>query len=333
MIFIPKIKPLVKIIAVLEKNHLVCKKKLRVFSQHSSLQPTLPLCITMGTFDGVHLGHQMILKNLVNYARKNGFQSGLLTFEPHPRSILGGYEQLKLLSTLDEKKEILFDLGIDFLFVKEFTKSLSELSAEEFVQHVFVDELSAKSIWIGHDHAFGKGREGNFQTLEQLGKKYGFSVHQLDVVNVDETPVSSTKIRNFLLLGKIREANKMLGRYYSIFGEVVPGRQIGSQIGFPTLNLAFSKEKLLPKFGVYAVYVFQENNRWKGVANIGTRPTTGSDATTLEIHVLDFNRMAYGEIFKIAFVDYIREEMKFPSVEKLSQQIQQDITQAKRMLG
>ena len=281
--------------------------------------------ITIGTFDGVHLGHQSILKKVVEAKENNTYESSLLTFFPHPRMVLQQDTSIKLLNTIDEKAELLDKFGIDNLIIHPFDAAFSNLSAEEFVKEILVDRLNIHKIIIGHDHRFGKNRTADIGDLILFGKKYGFEVEQISAKEIDEIAISSTKIRKALLDGNIKLANEYLGYPYFISGKVVDGKKIGRTIGFPTANIQINESyKLLPKNGVYIVSSEIKNVLHFGMMNIGNNPTLGDNEQSIEIHFFDLKEDIYNENLQIAFLENIREEHKFNSITELQTQLEKD---------
>jgi riboflavin kinase/FMN adenylyltransferase len=282
--------------------------------------------ITVGSFDGVHLGHKAIFDKLIDSASRDGLRSVVVTFDPHPRKVLGGASQnLKLLTTLDEKIALFEKMGINRLQIIHFTQEFSRLSYIEFVENILVGKLSVREMVIGHDHHFGRDREGGWDKLIELGNKHGFSVKQVDPLTTNGKIISSSVIRRFLEEGEIENANEFLGRGYSIRGRVVKGDGRGREIGYPTANiLPDDADKVVPKRGVYAVDVFYENNVLKGMMNIGYRPTFNFDPLTLEVHIFNFNAYIYENSLDIRFKKYIRDERKFDNIDELIAQLNED---------
>ncbi|MDP1994198.1 MAG: bifunctional riboflavin kinase/FAD synthetase [Ignavibacteria bacterium] len=282
--------------------------------------------ITIGTFDGVHLGHQEIFNVLINKSKNNGCRSFVITFEPHPRMVIQPNSDLKLLTTFQEKVEILEKMGIDNLLVIPFTKEFSQLTSEDFFRKYILEGIGVKRMVIGYDHHFGKGRDGDEQKIRELGALNNFEVQKTEAVTINEIVVSSSKIRNALSEGEVKTAAQMLGRNYSFSGLVVVGDKRGRELGFPTANIQLENEsKLIPKNGVYAVKVFLEERIFNGVMNIGLRPTFKDTKIVLsEVHILDFNEDIYGKQIRVEFIDRIRDEKKFDSKEELIKQIEID---------
>lgn len=282
--------------------------------------------ITIGTFDGVHIGHKKIIERLVNTAKKNHLKSVVLTFFPHPRMVLQKDANIKLLNTIEERSHILEQLGLDVLVIKKFTKEFSRLTAEEFVSEILVKQLHAKKIIIGYDHHFGRNRSANIEDLKVFGQQYHFDVEEISAQDINEVSVSSTKIRNALVEGHIKTANKYLGNCFMLTGKVVKGKGLGNTIGFPTANLDIKEAyKLIPKQGVYIVKTSINNQIVFGMMNIGLNPTIDSNnKQSIEIHLFNFNESIYHKTLTIELLDRIRDEQKFDSVEDLKIQLQKD---------
>jgi riboflavin kinase/FMN adenylyltransferase len=282
--------------------------------------------ITVGTFDGLHVGHQKIMKQMAELAKKNNGETILVTFDPHPRLVIyTDSKNLKFINTQKRKFQLFKKFGIDHLIIIPFTKKFANTSSEDFIKDYLVDKLDVKKLIVGYDHHFGKKREGNYDRVNMLGKKYGFEVIEVSAQFVDSTPVSSTKIRNALIKGDIRKANAMLGYDYSLTGIVVEGNKIGRKIGFPTANIEVDdKYKLIAAGGVYACKVEYSGKMYNGMGNIGTRPTIGINGLVTEVHIFDFNKEIYGEEITIYFIDRIRDEREFESLEELKKQLFRD---------
>lgn len=282
--------------------------------------------VTSGTFDGVHIGHQKILAKLTDLAKKKGGETVVITFWPHPRMVLhADSRDLKLLSTFEEKAALLEKAGIDHLIKIAFTKEFSQLSSIEFIRKILIDSIGTTHLVIGYDHRFGKNREGSFDHLVANKKEYGFEVEEISRQDIDNVGVSSTRIRNALAQGQVEVAAEYLGRPYSFEGTVVEGDKIGRQLGFPTANIHIPQNfKLIPADGVYAVETVLEGKKYKGMLNIGQRPTVGGLNTTVEVHVFGLNENIYDRNLTIFLIKQIRTELKFESLEMLKQQLQQD---------
>jgi riboflavin kinase/FMN adenylyltransferase len=282
--------------------------------------------VTIGTFDGVHLGHQAIFSKMKEEARKMGGETVVITFFPHPRLVL--YQDstnLKFINTREKKIERLEKIGIDHLVIIPFTKEFARNSSEKFISDYVVKYIHPSKIIIGYDHHFGKNREGNIALLERLKAKFGYEVEEVPPYYVDGAAVSSTRIRNLLHEGNVKAANKMLGYEYAITGEVVRGKALGRKIGYPTANLELPDEyKLIAANGVYACRVLVRNQTLKGMGNIGVRPTIDHGDLTIEVNIFDFDEEIYGEKITIEFVDRLRDEKKFKDIDALKKQLAKD---------
>lgn len=289
--------------------------------------------VTIGTFDGVHLGHKAILKRLVETAKSEDLDSVVLTFFPHPRMVLQQNVDLRLINTIDERTELLDKTGLDNLIIHPFTQAFSRLTALEYVRDILVNSLRAKKIIIGYDHRFGRNRNANINDLKEFGKTYDFEVEEISAEELDDVAISSTKIRKALDAGDVEAANDYLGYYFMVSGEVVRGKAIGRTINYPTANLQLKeKYKLVPKNGVYIVQSKIDNNNYFGITSIGTNPTVGGTVKTIETHFLDFNKDLYGAEITIEFLKFIRDEARFDSLEILRQEIGKDEIFAKHFL-
>lgn len=281
--------------------------------------------LTLGTFDGVHIGHAAILKKLTQNTADGKFESAVLTFFPHPRMVLQGKSDLKLLNTINEKIDLLEKIGIENLIIHPFDANFSQLSAEEFVKTVLVDQLHIQKIIIGYDHRFGKNRTANIDDLTAFGLKYGFEVEQISAQEINDISISSTKIRTALEDGEINLANEYLGYSYFLSGTVVKGKQLGRTIGFPTANIELEEEyKLVPKNGVYIVAAEIDGKSVYGMMNIGFNPTVQGKKRTIEVHFFDFDLDIYDRHIRVAILQRIRSEEKFESVEFLKIQLGKD---------
>jgi len=297
---------------------------LEVFRNFSDYNSQKPLALSLGMFDGVHLGHKCIMDELKKIGSENNLETAVLTFWPHPRFVFKPDENLQLLNTLEEKSLLMEKYGINNLFLKEFDEEFRNLTGEEFVRQILVEKLNVKYLIIGYDHSFGKNKSGNFEFLQKLSKELDFEVEQMEAINIHENNISSTKIRKALLEGNILEANEMLGYHYSVSGTVVHGKKIGRTIGYPTANIEVENLKLLPKKGAYIVEVFVRNQKYKGMLSIGTNPTVNGDKLTVEVYILDFNEDIYGENITVKFRDFLHEEIKFEGLEKLIERLDED---------
>ncbi|WP_026811553.1 bifunctional riboflavin kinase/FAD synthetase [Arenibacter latericius] len=281
--------------------------------------------ITIGTFDGIHVGHRKILERLINNAKVLGLKSTVLTFFPHPRMVLQQDVSIQLLNTIEEKVQIMKSLGLDYLIIHPFTKDFSRLSATEFVRDILVNELKVKKIIIGYDHRFGRNRNADINDLIAFGNTLDFQVEEISAQEINEVSVSSTKIRKALEEGDIRRANKYLGYRYMLTGTVVKGKGLGRKLDFPTANLSIVEDyKLIPKNGVYVVSSVINGKTVYGMMNIGVNPTVAGTKRTIEINFFYFNQDLYGKKLQIDIIDRIRDEIKFDSLEALKAQLGKD---------
>lgn len=281
--------------------------------------------ITIGTFDGVHIGHTEILKRVITTAKKEDLDSILLTFFPHPRMVLQKESEIKLINSLPEKKQLLAQLGLQHLVIHPFTKDFSRLTALEYVRDILVNQLNAKKIIIGYDHRFGRNRTADIHDLKEFGKTYNFEIEEISAQELDQVAVSSTKIRKALQHGNITTANTYLGYNYTITGTIVTGKKIGRTINYPTANLQPSQDyKLIPKNGVYIVKGIIDGLMYYGITNIGTNPTVKGTKQTIETYFLDFDQDLYNKTIQLSFITHIRDEATFNSIEALKSAIQQD---------
>ena len=281
--------------------------------------------ITIGTFDGVHIGHREIVQRLVGSAKELGLVSVLLTFFPHPRMVLQKNSDIKLINTLAEKKQLLEDNGLDYFVVEPFTYEFSRLTALQYVRDILVGQLKAKKIIIGYDHRFGRNRNADIQDLKKYGVEFGFEVEEISAQQLDEVSVSSTKIRKALAKGDIHTANTYLGYPFTITGTVTKGKALGRTIGYPTANLHVPQTyKLIPKNGVYVVKAIIHNTITYGITSIGTNPTVGGTAKSIETFFLDTNADLYDKQLQLQFLQHIREEATFKDLEDLKKAIQKD---------
>ena len=282
--------------------------------------------VTSGTFDGVHIGHQKILKQLVGKAKKKDGKSIVITLWPHPRFVLKKNDaDLKLLSTFEEKVDLIEQMGVDYLVKIPFTREFSELSSEQFINNILIQRLNTETLIIGYDHRFGKNREGSFEYLKENAHKYGFEIVEIPRQDIDHIGVSSTRIREALSDGNIHISNDLLGRFYTLTGFVKDGDRIGRNIGFPTANIDVPESyKLIPGDGAYAVYVHWQNHKYQGMLNIGQRPTVSGHERRIEVNIFNFDRNIYNERLTIEFVRQLRKEKKFESIEDLKSQLELD---------
>jgi len=298
---------------------------LKIFNSINDFKPTKKTIVTIGTFDGVHIGHQKIIEKLIQNAVDYNCESLILTFFPHPRMVLQEGSEIKLLNTIEERSNLIQKTGLSNLIIHPFNKEFSRLTAEEFVKTILVDALNIQKIIIGYDHRFGRNRSANIDDLIVYGKQYNFEVEQISAKEIDNVSISSTKIRNAILNGHMALANEYLGYTYVLNGTVIKGKQLGRTIGFPTANLKIEEEyKLIPKNGVYIVKSTINKKTVFGILNIGTNPTVNGEKLSIEVHFIDFDGDLYHSNIEISVLESIREEQKFDSIELLKNQIQED---------
>ena len=300
---------------------------MKVFRSLEAYQQVTNPVVTIGTFDGVHIGHQKILDRLNNIATQKQGESLLLTFWPHPRLVLQpDNTDLKLLNTLNEKIELLERFGLQNMVVIPFTQSFSRLTAVEFIRDLLVNSLGTDTLVIGHDHRFGKNREGSFEDLQEGSATYGYDLEQISAQEINDVTVSSTKIRNALMEGKIHEATEYLNHYYRLKGKVVKGDQIGREMGYPTANIEVEEDiKLIPAEGVYLVKIHIQDTAYFGMLNIGKRPTVQSNGDKrVEVFIFDFDKDIYDASVTLEFLEWLRGDEHFPDMEQLKQQMDKD---------
>jgi riboflavin kinase/FMN adenylyltransferase len=307
---------------------------LKIFHSINDFSSPKKTILTLGTFDGVHIGHKKILEKITQNTENEKYESLVLTFFPHPRMILQEESAIKLLNTITEKIDLLEKTGIENLVIHPFDESFSRLTAEEFVREILVEQFHIQKIIIGHDHRFGRNRTANIDDLIDFGKKYGFEVEQISAQEINEISVSSTKIRNALEEGDIVLANKYLGYDYFLTGTIIKGKQLGRTIGFPTANLKIEENyKLIPRNGVYIVSSIINNKTVFGMMNIGFNPTVNGENQTIEIHFFDFEADLYHQKITVSLLHRIRSEQKFDSVVLLKEQLEKDRNYAKAFLN
>lgn len=307
---------------------------MKVYHSIDEFQKVKGAVVTTGTFDGVHVGHRKIIDRLNEIARKIDGESVLLTFHPHPRMVLVPDDHgLELITTMDEKIQLLEEAGIDNLIIHPFTKGFSRKTSLEFIREVLVEKIGTAVLVIGYDHHFGRNREGSFEHLKESGPLYGFQVEEISVQDVDDVAVSSTKIRNALHNGDVATAGKYLAHPFQLSGTVIHGDKLGREIGFPTANIQVDSDtKIIPANGVYGCYVLLGEEKFKGMLNIGLRPTVNGNERRIEVNVFDLDRELYGESITLMLKDRIRNEEKFESVEQLKERLKIDKNLAEAML-
>ncbi|MCU0440990.1 MAG: bifunctional riboflavin kinase/FAD synthetase [Bacteroidia bacterium] len=299
---------------------------MKVYRSFDTFKPVQSAIVTQGTFDGVHVAHQVILNRVKELANVHHGESVLMTFDPHPRTILFPDDHgLKLLHTLDEKIEALDAAGIDHLIVIPFTKSFSRMTSAQFISDILVRTIGTHTLVIGYDHRFGKNREGTFAHLSQYAGTYGFAVEEIPEQDINHVAVSSTRIRQALEAGDVKTAATYLGRNYQFRGVVVQGKQLGRTIGFPTANIQLDHPlKQMPLQGVYAVKVIINSKSHFGMLNAGMRPTVDGASYAIEVHLFDFNQDLYGQTIQVEFIDRLRNEQKFNGIAELQNQLEKD---------
>ena len=284
--------------------------------------------LTVGTFDGVHLGHRKIIARLIDLAKSSNGESVIFTFDPHPRKVVAPSESnLRLLTTLNEKIELFEQSGIDHLIIYPFTPEFAQLTYEQFVEQILVGQIHTKSLVVGYDHKFGKNRKGDFGFLKNCADRLGFQIEKLDVLLMNESNISSTRIREAIQVGNFETANAFLGYSFALHGTVVEGQKLGRLILFPTANIeASDPDKIIPGYGVYAVHVKVLNQTYHGMLNIGSRPTVNNNADhrSIEVHLFDFDSDIYGESIELIFFTKLRDEQKFGSLDALKEQLTKD---------
>lgn len=290
--------------------------------------------VTQGTFDGVHVGHKQILGNIVQLAKEQNGQSIIVTFHPHPRQVLFKDENnIKLLTTLEEKIDLFTEIGLDYLIILPFDEILSKMSAANFVRDILVEKIGVKTMVVGHDHRFGKNREGSFDDLKEYAEIYSFEIIEIAAHDINQAVVSSTKIRTSLVNGDIATATSFLNRYYSITGKVVDGKKLGKTIGYPTANIeVVNNDKLIPANGIYAVKIKHFDINYDGMLSIGNNPTIENAKWSIEVNIFDFDKTIYGDELTIYFIARMRDEVKFGDLNDLKMQLKADESEAKGIL-
>ena len=299
---------------------------MKIYNHLSEFKRLNNAVATIGTFDGVHYGHQKIIKRLCELAKATGGESVILTFFPHPRLIIDPENQdLKMINTIAEKAEILASLGVDHLIITPFTRDFSNLSPSEYIKNILVDTIGIKQLIVGYDHRFGKDRSGGMKDLVAFSEPYGYQIEEIGEQDINDVAVSSTKIRQSLLNGQVGLAKTYLGYQFSLYGPVIKGDKIGRTIGFPTANIFIEQPyKIIPSDGIYAVTVEMENESYQGMAYIGQRPTINGMTRNIEVNIFDFSREIYGQYIKMKFWEFLREDVKFTGLETLKLQLQKD---------
>lgn len=299
---------------------------MKIYNHFSEFKKLENAVVTIGTFDGVHFGHQKILKRLCELAKSTGGESVILTFFPHPRLIIDPEnQQLKMINTVEEKAKILANLGVDHLIITPFTRDFSNLTPAEYINQILIDTIGVKNIIVGYDHRFGKDRQGGMSDLQEFAGIYGFAIEEIPEQDINDVAVSSTKVRTALLDGDVALAATYLGYNFSIHGRVIKGDKIGRTIGFPTANIFVEETyKLIPSDGIYAVTVELNATVYKGMAYIGQRPTINGMTRNIEVNIFDFNQEIYGQLITMNFLKFLRHDVKFTGLEALKDQLHED---------
>ena len=298
---------------------------MKTFHSIESFTSETPTVLTIGTFDGIHIGHKKILKRVVSVAKDKGLSAAVLTFFPHPRMVLQKESDIKLIHTINERIAVLKELGVDNLIVHPFSKEFSRLSALEFVRDVLVNQLQVKHIIIGYDHRFGRNRTANIEDLKDFGYTYGFTVEEISAQDIDQVAVSSTKIRNAILAGDIEKANDYMGYPFCFSGMVTRGKGLGRTISYPTANVEIAEPyKIVPKNGVYVARAIVGGQEYYGMMNIGMNPTVNGQQRSIEIHIFNFKEDIYDTVIDVQLLRRLRDEQKYESVELLKKQLLKD---------
>ncbi|MDB5134294.1 MAG: bifunctional riboflavin kinase/FAD synthetase [Mucilaginibacter sp.] len=299
---------------------------MKIYNNIDEFEPVKNAVVTIGTFDGVHLGHRKIIEGIKELAKASGGETVILTFFPHPRMILHPEDQnIKMINTISEKAELLEQLGVDHLIITPFSRDFSNQTAEEYIRDVLVDKIGTKKIVIGYDHRFGKDRQGGLAELQQLAPVYGFEVIEIPEQDIHDVAISSTLIRKALLNDEIDLANEFLGYPFFVTGKVTRGDQIGRTIGYPTANIMIEEAyKLIPADGIFAVKVYLNNQEYKGMGYIGQRPTINGMMRNIEVNIFDFNQDIYTQPIRMELIKFVRGDVKFESLDQLTEQLGKD---------
>lgn len=286
--------------------------------------------VALGNFDGVHKGHFDLIQKMISYGKTNNLKSSLLVFDNHTKTVLTGNAP-KTITSMEQKYNIFESLGVELIYKLKFDQDLMKLLPEEFVKDILIHKLNVKAVVVGFDYRFGHKASGDSNLLKALGEKYGFEVIIIEAIYMGGQLISSTKIRELLEQGNIEEANKLLGRKYSIEGKVVPGKKLGSSLGFPTANIKPMDNFVIPKYGVYSTNTIVDGNSYLSATSVGSNPTFKEDGLKIESHIIDFNEDIYGKIIELEFVQYLREEIKFQKLEDLKKKVLDDINKVKKV--
>ena len=306
---------------------------MQVFENILEYKPSRESIVTIGTFDGVHIGHRKIITDMVAKGKKENLLTILLTFFPHPRMVLQKDSNIKMIDTINEKKNIFKKLGVEVLIIQPFTKDFSRMSAVKFTRDILVNSLKVSKLMIGYDHRFGRNREASIQTLKGFGLDYNFKVDEIPAQDIESISVSSTKVRNAIISGDFKLVNKFLSRPFNLSGKIIKGDKLGRKIGYPTANLKiFEKYKLKPQNGVYLIRTKLKKQTYFGMMNIGIRPTISAKNNQIETHLFNFNENLYGLEMTLEILEKIREEKKFESIEKLKIQLDFDKKHCQKLI-
>ncbi len=301
---------------------------IKIFEFTENVEKIKNPIIAIGNFDGLHRGHRELIKKVISESQENNGNPSVLTFYPHPLTVINPYVKIEQITPLEDKIKILEELGIGYVYLIKFDDNFSNISAKAFIENILVDKIGVKEVVVGYDFSFGKDKEGTIETLEKFGEKYNFKVFVVPPLKEADKVISSSKIRNFIKEGLIKEANNFLGRSYTLKGIVIKGKKIGKLIGFPTANLLITNY-LIPRRGVYAVYAYLDGKRHYALATIGPAPTFHIEESNFEVHILDFNENIYGKELTVEFIERLRGIEKFKDVEDLKRQINADINKAR----
>jgi len=300
---------------------------MKIIDAMNSSEKKYVTAVALGNFDGIHIGHQYLLKSNIEKAKEENLKPSVLIFKNHTKTILKKDENFKIdiLTSFEEKIQLLKELGIEIVYVMDFNEQIMKLSPELFIKNILLDRLNAKLVTVGFDYRFGYKAQGDSNYLKELGKANGFVVNVIDPVYVEGEIVSSTIIRNLIINGYIEKANKLLGRNYCLIGTVIKGRSRGRKLGFPTANIRLNDRYVIPKTGVYKTFTYVDNSKFLSLTNIGYNPTFNEKNLKIETYILDFDEDIYDSIIKIEFMEFIRDDIKFNSVEELKNQMHKDV--------
>lgn len=297
---------------------------MKTIKQYNQLDKSVPRGVALGNFDGIHIGHQKLITTLIKKCKENDLESCIYTFGNHPLSVITENEGPPQITNINMKKRILESLGIQLLYLEEFSKNFMALSPEDFVKDILIDKLNCKVIVVGFDYSFGYKAQGNVEMLKKMGKKYGFKVYEIHPVTMDNKKVGSSVIREYIKNGDIQKANSFLGREYSIYSKVVTGKGIGNKLGYPTANILIESSHLIPKEGVYATLIKVNNSIYKGATSIGTNPTFGTNNISVETFIINFSEDIYDQYIELKFIERLRDQIRFDNLDDLINQINQD---------